>query len=355
MEKLEMEDFDQALPDHLALAVVMEKEPSSHPWADYRYDAIGVLVREEDEDSTVSRIYKDGDTEHYLVTGLTLRLHPDECESYYHNLMSPEPGCFIVAGQSEDSDDMPLPYLVSLSFDEVHAYLEGDEQIYSVEIPARLYQELECRRQTRERRRRQVEVTVSKPPKADESVLSRWSRRKLEVEQARSEPQSPPAIVPEPTQAVDAVPVEDEAPPLTDADMPDIETLTEESDFSVFMSPGVTDELRNLALRKLFHAPVFNIRDGLDEYDEDFTTFEKLGDIVTADMKHQVEMQQKKLREKLAQEEEAARTEAVDEARASDYTDESGEDVEDDFDDDPEPAQAAVEADAPANRTDTST
>ena len=53
--------------------------------------------------------------------------------------MSPEPGCFIVASQAEGDDEMPVPYLVSLSFDEVHAYLEGDEQIYSVEIPAQLY------------------------------------------------------------------------------------------------------------------------------------------------------------------------------------------------------------------------
>jgi hypothetical protein len=44
-----------------------------------------------------------------------------------------------VADQPDSSDEMPLPYLVSLSFDEVHAYLEGDEQIYSVEIPAELY------------------------------------------------------------------------------------------------------------------------------------------------------------------------------------------------------------------------
>ena len=80
------------------------------------------------------------DIEQFLVTGLTLRLHVDECESYYHNLMSPEPGCFIVASQPDDSDDMPLPYLVSLSFDEVHAYLEGDEQVYSVKIPQQLYQ-----------------------------------------------------------------------------------------------------------------------------------------------------------------------------------------------------------------------
>ena len=140
METLEMDGFDQALPDSLAIAVVMEKQPSSHPWADFRYDAIGVVVRDDDTESSVSRIYQDGEIEHFLVTGLTLRLHLDECESYYHNLMSPEPGCFIVASQPDNSDDMPLPYLVSLSFDEVHAYLEGDEQIYSVKIPQQLYQ-----------------------------------------------------------------------------------------------------------------------------------------------------------------------------------------------------------------------
>ncbi len=98
------------------------------------------MVRGDEAESSVSCIYKDGEIEHLLVTGLTLRLHLDECESYYHNLMSPEPGCFIVASQPDDSDDMPLPYLVSLSFDEVHAYLEGDEQVYSVQIPQQLYQ-----------------------------------------------------------------------------------------------------------------------------------------------------------------------------------------------------------------------
>jgi hypothetical protein len=140
MEKLDMDDFDQPLPDSLAVAVVMEKKPSSHPWADFSYDAIGVLVRDDDTLASVNRIYQDGDTEQYLVTGLTLRLHVDQCESYYHNLMSPEPGCFIVASQPESGDAMPLPYLVSLSFDEVHSYQEGDEQIYSVKIPALLYQ-----------------------------------------------------------------------------------------------------------------------------------------------------------------------------------------------------------------------
>jgi hypothetical protein len=140
MEEVELEDFDRDLPGHMSLAVLMEKQPSSHPWADFRYQAIGVVVRDGKEDKSVSLVYQNDGVEHYMITGLELRLHLDECESYYHNLMSPEPGCFIVADQPDDSDEMPVPYLVSLSFDEVHAYLEGDEQIYSVPLPSELYQ-----------------------------------------------------------------------------------------------------------------------------------------------------------------------------------------------------------------------
>ncbi|MDH3759817.1 MAG: DUF3306 domain-containing protein [Gammaproteobacteria bacterium] len=136
-----------------------------------------------------------------------------------------------------------------------------------------------------------------------ESVLSRWSRRKHEAELA--EPIAEAALPVENEIEQTALAAEAESQPvLTDADMPPIESLNEDSDFSGFMSAGVSDELRNLALRKLFKAPVFNIRDGLDEYDEDYTTFEKLGDIVTADMRHRIEVQEQKQREKLAAEQE---------------------------------------------------
>lgn len=91
---------------------------------------------------------------------------------------------------------------------------------------------------------------------------------------------------------------------LTDEDMPAIESMTADSDYTDFLSPGVSEELRNLALRKLFLSEVFNIRDGLDEYDGDYTHFESLGDIVTADMKHQLELEAKRKTEQLLQHEE---------------------------------------------------
>jgi len=143
-----------------------------------------------------------------------------------------------------------------------------------------------------------------------EGRLARWSRRKQQTaEQIRSEDllaeveqtDFPQEALPQ-AQDEDVSQNEDQQPVLSDAEMEPVEDLTENSDFSKFMSPGVSDELRNLALRKMFKAPIFNIRDGLDEYDEDYTTFEKLGDIVTADMRHQMEMEAERKAQAEAQE-----------------------------------------------------
>ncbi len=171
-------------------------------------------------------------------------------------------------------------------------------------------------------------------------VLSRWSRRKLQAEEAsrREEvalPQEPAEITNElVAEAGSDEPVVEQV--LTDADMPPIESLSESSDFSGFMSSGVSDKLRNLALRKMFQAPSFNIRDGLDEYDEDYTSFEKLGDIVTCDMKHQIEMKELKKKEEAERqaeldraEEEAAEIVEPDEAPEATDLEENLEDEED--------------------------
>lgn len=143
-----------------------------------------------------------------------------------------------------------------------------------------------------------------------EGRLSRWSRRKQQAaEETRKEDlalegaqQNQVGNELEVLAGEDQQQQEVQQPVLTDEDMEPVEELTEDSDFSKFMSPGVSDELRNLALRKMFHAPIFNIRDGLDEYDGDYTSFEKLGDIITADMRHQMEIEANKKLEQEARE-----------------------------------------------------
>ena len=123
--------------------------------------------------------------------------------------------------------------------------------------------------------------------KPGEYFLGRWSRRKTDARKGEADVDALPAST-----AVD-LPVEDAATTdkadprteLTDADMPSIESLDQDSDFSVFMSPKVSEQLRTQALRKLFHLPAFNITDGLNDYDEDYTQFAGLGGVVTHEMK----------------------------------------------------------------------
>lgn len=122
-------------------------------------------------------------------------------------------------------------------------------------------------------------------PRPGESFLARFHRRKLEARQENAGAPVEDAPPPE----TDAI----EAPP-TDADMPSVDTLDAESDYTGFLSPKVSEPLRRAALRKLFHSAQFNVVDGLDEYAEDFTSFESLGDIVTADMRHLIEIEARK-------------------------------------------------------------
>ncbi len=115
----------------------------------------------------------------------------------------------------------------------------------------------------------------------DEGFLSRWSRRKrgggaTPVIEARvTPPEAAPAGEPPSAPSPPAVrdggetgqPTEDGAPP----DLPDIESLDKDSDYTGFLNKGVPEQLQKRALRKLWRSnPVFGFRDGLDDYDENF-------------------------------------------------------------------------------------
>ena len=121
---------------------------------------------------------------------------------------------------------------------------------------------------------------------SEEKFLDRWARRKQADQQGEAmvEPRSVSSAT-ELAESHTETPVEQEEQQLlTDADMPSIDSLDGDSDFSVFMSPGVSEPLRTQALRKLFHLPAFNVTDGLNDYDEDYTRFAGLGNVVTQEM-----------------------------------------------------------------------
>jgi hypothetical protein len=125
-----------------------------------------------------------------------------------------------------------------------------------------------------------------------EHFFSRWSQRKQAV--AKGLPVAEPAIPPSPVEsseltgspqslqrakevpqelesgATEAKSSELPSKPLPSLD--DANALTPNSDFQPFMRPGVTADVRNVAMKKLFTDPHFNVMDGLDIYIGDYNT-----------------------------------------------------------------------------------
>lgn len=137
----------------------------------------------------------------------------------------------------------------------------------------------------------------------NESFFSRWSQRKAESRDQSEADVSTEDISKAPDENADeAQPIVEEQPELCDEDMPSLEDLNEESDFAQFFSPGVSEELRNLALRKLFMLPEFNLRDGLNDYDDDFSKMPELTQAVVAKLRSWVNDKGDELTEQLTEE-----------------------------------------------------
>ena len=92
--------------------------------------------------------------------------------------------------------------------------------------------------------------------------------------------------------------------------MPPLESLDGTSDVSAFLSRGVSASLRRAALRRVFRAPKFNVRDGLNDYDGDFTAYAPLGDTLTCDMKFRAARLEREAAEREARELEALERDA---------------------------------------------
>jgi hypothetical protein len=101
---------------------------------------------------------------------------------------------------------------------------------------------------------------------SDESFLQRWSR--LKAEKRREEAAPPPAPPVAESEPKPPVAAEEEKKPL---ELPPVETLTADSDYSVFMKAEVPEETRLAALRKLWTSdPVLVAQDPLDFQNLDF-------------------------------------------------------------------------------------
>ncbi|QPC41907.1 DUF3306 domain-containing protein [Kaustia mangrovi] len=120
----------------------------------------------------------------------------------------------------------------------------------------------------------------------DETFIARWSRRKLKEErdEDRDAPVSPdesgtpaeagtaPDVSGQDGEGTGEALTPEEEAMVRELEEVDIDALTHEDDFTRFLHKKVPAELKRRALRKLWTTdPLFAIRDGLNDYDTDFT------------------------------------------------------------------------------------
>ena len=113
--------------------------------------------------------------------------------------------------------------------------------------------------------------------------IRRWSRRKQAARQDAKAADAPTVEDPKADSDGDDAPAATDPPEAGDSakaeqealKLPDIDSLSTDSDFTPFLKKGVPKELRNRAMRKLWLVnPVFGHLDGLNDYDGDFTDAE---------------------------------------------------------------------------------
>ena len=113
----------------------------------------------------------------------------------------------------------------------------------------------------------------------DDDFLSRWSNRKRAVREEEAQQKPTPEEASETLEEPAEVEVKDtetEEEILARFNLPSPESLGPGDDFSGFMQSGVPEYLRRRALRRLWRSnPVLANLDGLNDYDEDFTSPEE--------------------------------------------------------------------------------
>ena len=123
------------------------------------------------------------------------------------------------------------------------------------------------------------------------SFFSRWSQRKLDGDKATDVESPEPDSTTDNTQASELTQVSKQEPSLA-SEQVSADVSSESLDSSVDSpegdgeSPSVaqllvseaSESVKKAALRKLFLSEEFNVRDGLDDYDDDYSNLKSLGE-----------------------------------------------------------------------------
>ena len=105
---------------------------------DHVWNAVGITVGRHAESAEAQLVRDEAGTPVTWSAGLEWRFIPMNARATT-TTSSATTRAPIVLAHAADDNDQPRPFKVSMSFDEAHAYLEGDDQVYTVDVPPELY------------------------------------------------------------------------------------------------------------------------------------------------------------------------------------------------------------------------
>jgi hypothetical protein len=150
---------DAARPS-VRVAVVMEREANPNQWEAWRYSVLDVVAHQEAFGSEARVLRDDGQRQTRLFPGFDLELFADEAEGYFLNLNSRAPVWFVVWRMDDEDPSSAWAERVSLSYTEAGRWLDAQERVDNVPLPADLaawlqsYVELHYRPEVKKERRR---------------------------------------------------------------------------------------------------------------------------------------------------------------------------------------------------------
>ena len=120
------------------LAVVMERETAPNRWESWRHRPVEVVLHETAFGSEPRVLRDDGRFLHTLHPGFRLALFRDECEGYHLNLTSGAPVWFVMWRSDDEDASRAWPEIVSVSYHEAGRWLDAQEHVDNLPLPADL-------------------------------------------------------------------------------------------------------------------------------------------------------------------------------------------------------------------------
>lgn len=116
----------------------MERETEPNQWEAWRYKLIDVVPDEPAFGASPRVLRDDGKFQRKLYPGFKLELFADEAEGYHLNLFSGTPVWFVVWRTDDEDPSRAWPETVSVSYTEAGRWLDAQERVDNVPLPADL-------------------------------------------------------------------------------------------------------------------------------------------------------------------------------------------------------------------------